>query len=99
MLTKFSIENYKSIYDKLELDFRIKVNEANKKEIEENPFVLKINEDYISKLCLFYGHNGSGKTNIFKALINLCLCNYDGLYLENLYEPKRHLWRRQRVKI
>ena len=87
MLIKFSIENYKSIYDKLELDFRIKVNESNKKEVEENPFVLKINEDYISKLCLFYGHNGSGKTNIFKALINLCLCNYDGLYLENLYEP------------
>lgn len=87
MLTKFSIENYKSIYDKLELDFTIKVNETNKKEIEDNPFILKINGDYISKLCLFYGHNGSGKSNIFKALINLCLCNYDGLYLENLYEP------------
>lgn len=87
MLIKFSIENYKSIYDKLDLDFRIKVNDYNKKEIEENPFVLKINEDYISKLCLFYGHNGSGKSNIFEALFNLCLCNYDDLSLENLYEP------------
>lgn len=87
MLIKFSIENYKSIYDKLDLDFRIKINESNKKEIEENPFVLKINEDYISKLCLFYGHNGSGKTNIFEALFNLCFCNYDDLSLENLYEP------------
>lgn len=87
MLVKFSIENYKSIYDKLDLDFRIKVNNSNKKEIEENPFVLKINEDYISKLCLFYGHNGSGKTNIFEALFNLCFCNYDDLSLENLYEP------------
>lgn len=87
MLIKFSIENYKSIYDKLDLDFRIKINESNKKEIEENPFVLKINEDYISKLCLFYGHNGSGKSNIFEALFNLCFCNYDDLSLENLYEP------------
>lgn len=75
MLIKFSIENYKSIYDKLELDFTIKVNESNKKEVEENPFVIKINEDYISKLYLFYGHNVSGKTNIFEALFNLCLCN------------------------
>ncbi|WP_242004497.1 hypothetical protein [Brachyspira aalborgi] len=73
MLTKFSIENYKSIYNKLELDFTIKVNEPNKKEVEENPFIIKINEYYISKLCLFYVHNGSGKTNIFEALFNLCL--------------------------
>ena len=87
MLIKFSIENYKSIYDKLELDFRIKVNEANKKEIEKNPFVLKINEDYISKLCLFYGHNGSGKTNIFEALFYLCLCNQNNSLLKSLYEP------------
>lgn len=87
MLIKFSIENYKSIYDKLELDFRIKVNEANKKEIEKNPFVLKINEDYISKLCFFYGHNGSGKTNIFEALFYLCLCNQNNSLLKSLYEP------------
>lgn len=87
MLIKFSIENYKSIYDKLDLDFRIKVNNSNKKEIEENPFVLKINEDYISKLCLFYGHNGSGKSNIFEALFNLCLCNGYNPLLKKLYEP------------
>lgn len=87
MLIKFSIENYKSIYDKLELDFRIKVNEANKKEIEKNPFVLKINGDYISKLCLFYGHNGSGKTNIFEALFYLCLCNHKNSLLRLLYKP------------
>ena len=87
MLIKFSIENYKSIYDKLELDFTIKVNGSNKKEVEENPFVIKINEDYISKLYLFYGHNGSGKTNIFEALFNLCLCNNYNLLLKKLYEP------------
>ncbi|WP_242003609.1 AAA family ATPase [Brachyspira aalborgi] len=82
MLIKFSIENYKSICDKLELDFSVKLNDSNKKEIEKNPFVLKINEDYISKLCLFYGHNGSGKTNIFEALFNLCLCNnYNSLLI------------------
>lgn len=69
------------------MDFRIKVNDSNKKEIEENPFVLKINEDYISKLCLFYGHNGSGKTNIFEALFNLCLCNNYNSLLKKLYEP------------
>lgn len=87
MLIKFSIENYKSIYDKLELDFTVKVNEANKKEIEDNPFVLKINENYISKLCLFYGHNGSGKTNIFEALFYLCLCNHKNSLLRLLYKP------------
>lgn len=87
MLIKFSIENYKSICDKLELDFSVKVNDSNKKEIEKNPFVLKINEDYISKLCLFYGHNGSGKTNIFEALFYLCLCNHKNSLLRLLYKP------------
>lgn len=87
MLIKFSIENYKSIYDKIDLDFRIKVYDANIKEIDNNPFVLKINEDYISKICLFYGHNGSGKTNIFEALFNLCLCNLYNPILKKLYEP------------
>ncbi|WP_300369524.1 ATP/GTP-binding protein [Brachyspira sp.] len=88
MLVKFSVENYKSIYDKVELDFRIYPGKDNTKEnIEDNPFVLKINDDYISKLCLFYGHNGSGKTNIFEAILNLCSCNLNSNFLNKLYNP------------
>ena len=40
MLIKFSIENYKSICDKLELDFSVKVNDSNKKEIEKKVMAL-----------------------------------------------------------
>ncbi|WP_295154570.1 AAA family ATPase [uncultured Brachyspira sp.] len=88
MLVKFSVENYKSIYDKIELDFRIKPkNPTDEANINANPFVLKINDDYISKLCLFYGHNGSGKTNIFEAILNICLSNVDNGFLDNIYKP------------
>ena len=88
MLVKFSLENYKSIYDKVELDFRIDPKKHNTKEnIEDNPFVLKINNDYISKLCLFYGHNGSGKTNIFEAILDICLANVDNDFLDDIYKP------------
>ncbi|EKV56663.1 abortive infection protein [Brachyspira hampsonii 30446] len=88
MLVKFSVENYKSIYDKIELDFRINPeNYDNEESINNNPFVLKINNDYISKLCLFYGHNGSGKTNIFEAVLNLCLSNVNNSFLYNMYKP------------
>ena len=88
MLVKFSVENYKSVYDKIELDFRINLeNYDNKESIDNNPFVLKINDDYISKLCLFYGHNGSGKTSIFEALLNICSSNLDSNFLKKLYKP------------
>ena len=88
MLVKFSVENYKSIYDRVELDFRIDPkNYYNEESIENNPFVLKINNDYISKLCLFYGHNGSGKTNIFEAILNLCLSNVNNSFLDYIYKP------------
>ncbi|MEI0702736.1 AAA family ATPase [Brachyspira intermedia] len=88
MLVKFSVENYKSIYDKIELDFRIKPkNSDDEEKININPFVLKINDDYISKLCLFYGHNGSGKTNIFEAILDICLANVDNDFLDDIYKP------------
>ncbi|PCG19866.1 hypothetical protein [Brachyspira sp. G79] len=88
MLVKFSAENYKSIYDKVELDFRIKPkNTADEEILNNNPFVLKINNDYISKLCLFYGHNGSGKTNIFEAILGVCLSNFNNIYLHYIYKP------------
>ena len=88
MLVKFSVENYKSIYDKIELDFRIKPKNSDDEEsINNNPFVLKINNDYISKLCLFYGHNGSGKTNIFEAILDICLSNSNNNFLNDIYKP------------
>lgn len=87
MLVKFSVENYKSIYDKVELDFRIKPKNSDDEEsIKNNPYVLKINDDYISKLCLFYGHNGSGKTNIFEAILDISLANFNNV-LDNIYKP------------
>ncbi|WP_302279758.1 AAA family ATPase [Brachyspira pilosicoli] len=88
MLVKFTVENYKSIYDKVELDFRIKPKNSDDEEsIKNNPFVLKINNDYISKLCLFYGHNGSGKTNIFEAILDICLSNSNNNFLNDIYKP------------
>ena len=88
MLVKFSVENYKSIYDKVELDFRIKPKNSDDEEsIKNNPFVLKINNDYISKLCLFYGHNGSGKTNIFEAILDICLANSNSNFFNDIYKP------------
>lgn len=68
MLVSFSAKNYKSFYDEVTLDMRIDVNDSNREEIENNPFVHKINDDYISKLCILYGHNGSGKSNLLDAI-------------------------------
>ncbi|MEI0564173.1 AAA family ATPase [Brachyspira pulli] len=68
MLVSFSAKNYKSFYDEVTLDMRIEVNDSNREEIENNPFVYKINDDYISKLCILYGHNGSGKSNLLDAI-------------------------------
>lgn len=68
MLVSFSAKNYKSFYDEVTLDMRIEVDESNREEIENNPFVYKINNDYISKLCILYGHNGSGKSNLLDAI-------------------------------
>lgn len=68
MLVSFSVKNYKSFYDEVTLDMRIKVDDSNIEEVENNPFVHKINDDYISKLCILYGHNGSGKSNLLNAI-------------------------------
>ena len=66
MLVSFSVENYRSFYEKMTLDMRIDIE--GKESIEENPYVYKINNDYISKLCILYGHNGAGKSNLLNAL-------------------------------
>lgn len=87
MLVSFSLKNYKSIYDKVSLDFRIKKEEDIKNQ-EDNPFIYKINNDYVSKICLFYGHNASGKSNILEALEALLYCNSSmKMGLNKLYNP------------
>ena len=96
MLVSFSAKNYKSFYDEVALDMRIEVNDSNREEIENNPFVYKINDDYISKLCILYGHNGSGKSNLLNAIsyltnINIyhdAPINYKYLFLPNMIYGK-----------
>ncbi|EKV57282.1 AAA family ATPase [Brachyspira hampsonii] len=95
MLVSFSAKNYKSFYDEVTLDMRIEVNDKNREEIENNPFVYKINDDYISKLCILYGHNGSGKSNLLKAIqyltninINHLPSNYEELFIPNMIYGK-----------
>ena len=75
MLVSFSAKNYKSFYDEVTLDMRIEVNDSNREEIENNPFVPTIKDDDISKLCLLYGHNGSGKSNLLNAIMYLFAIN------------------------
>ena len=96
MLVSFSAKNYKSFYDEVTLDMRVEVNDSNREEIENNPFVHKINDDYISKLCILYGHNGSGKSNLLNAIsyltnINIyhdAPANYKYLFLPNMIYGK-----------
>lgn len=95
MLVSFSAKNYKSFYDEVTLDMRIEVDERNREEIENNPFVYKINNDYISKLCILYGHNGSGKSNLLNAIqyltninINHLVSNYEELFIPNMIYGK-----------
>lgn len=96
MLVSFSAKNYKSFYDEVTLDMRVEVNDSNREEIENNPFVYKINDDYISKLCILYGHNGSGKSNllnIIRYLTNINIyhdapANYKYLFLPNMIYSK-----------
>ncbi|EKV58059.1 AAA family ATPase [Brachyspira hampsonii] len=66
MIKKIIISNYRSFYDETVLDLSVDVNAAKTNECR---FIKKINNDeYISKLCLLYGYNGSGKSNLINAL-------------------------------
>ncbi|OEJ15313.1 abortive infection protein [Brachyspira hampsonii] len=66
MIKKIIISNYISFYDETVLDLSVDVNAAKTNECR---FIKKINNDeYISKLCLLYGYNGSGKSNLINAL-------------------------------
>lgn len=96
MLVSFSAKNYKSFYDEVTLDMRIEVNDSNREKVENNPFVYKINDNYISKLCILYGHNGSGKSNLLNAiryLTNVNIyhdtpANYKYLFIPNMIYGK-----------
>ena len=96
MLVSFSAKNYKSFYDEVTLDMRIEVDDSNREEVENNPFIYKINNDYISKLCILYGHNGSGKSNLLNAIsyltnINIyhdAPANYKELFIPNMIYGK-----------
>ena len=64
MLKKFIISNYRSFYNEAVLDLTVHDNISN-----NNCYIKKINDnEYISKLCLLYGYNGSGKSNLINAL-------------------------------
>ncbi|MBW5411171.1 abortive infection protein, partial [Brachyspira hampsonii] len=66
MLKKITISNYRSFYDEAVLDFTVYADAAKENECR---FLKKINNnEYISKLCLLYGYNGSGKSNLINAL-------------------------------
>lgn len=90
MLVSFSVKNYKSFYEEATLDMRIDVDDSNREEIENNPFVCRINDEYISKLCIIYGHNGSGKSNLLEfmsILLSLHLENDNSKIYELLSTP------------
>ncbi len=59
MITKFSVENFLSIRDKVTLDL---VAGSNDNSLKDNVF-----GNGLLKSCVIYGHNASGKTNLLKA--------------------------------
>lgn len=61
MLLKFSLSNYRSFYNEASINFRVP-------ETGNNPYIKQINNEYISKVCFLYGHNGCGKSNLINAL-------------------------------
>lgn len=65
MIIYFSVQNFRSLRDKITLDFRATANsELAEYYIQEFPG-LKLK---LLKLVMIYGKNASGKTNILKAL-------------------------------
>lgn len=64
MLKKFSVENFKGFRDKIEIDFGTPCNYGFNQEIVENGCVTK---------GIIYGKNGSGKSNLGLALMDIIL--------------------------
>ncbi len=65
MLIKFSVENFKSIYKRLELSF---IAESLKQHEETNLIVTGFPKLNLLKALAIYGANSSGKTNLIKAM-------------------------------
>jgi AAA15 family ATPase/GTPase len=64
MLANFSVQNFRSIKDKVTLSF-----EASKSDDLEDYYIIEPKEGVrLLKLGLIYGANASGKTNLLKAL-------------------------------
>lgn len=64
MLANFSVQNFRSIKNKITLSF-----EASKSDDLEDYYIIKPKEGVrLLKLGLIYGANASGKTNLLKAL-------------------------------
>lgn len=78
MLKRFSVENFKNFEEKMTLDFSKHSNYEFNKDI--------IREDCISK-SIFYGINGSGKSNLALALFDIVLHLTDKEKLVDRYMP------------
>lgn len=63
MILKFRTKNFKSVKDLIEIDFV-----ANKKQKDKNDSLIDVHGQKILPVISIYGANGSGKSNIIKAL-------------------------------
>ncbi|MGB4260542.1 MAG: ATP-binding protein, partial [Candidatus Cloacimonas acidaminovorans] len=61
MLVEFSVENYRSIYNKVTLSMEA----VTKNELDDH--IREISRQRLLKTGVIYGANASGKSNIFKA--------------------------------
>ena len=61
MLVEFSVENYRSIYQRVTLSMEA----ITKKELDDH--TMEVSQQRLLKTSVLYGANASGKSNIFKA--------------------------------
>ena len=70
MLIKFSVENYRSIKNKVTLSF-----EASNSDDLEDYFIINAGKDLrLLKLGLIYGANASGKTTLLERVRGVSGC-------------------------
>jgi len=75
MLKKFSLRNYKNFKDEIVIDFQKTANYQFSTDC--------ITDGLIGKM-LIYGRNATGKTNLGKALMNICYTMFDSSrYIDN----------------
>ena len=80
MLIKYSVENFKSIRDRVELNLEA----TGISELQET--IIKHNGDNYLPLAVIYGPNGGGKSNIIESLY--CLRNRLIIPIVNLLNNK-----------